>query len=150
MPRREPLRPKRAWMPLEETSAILKLWTREGVLAVIEAAAEDGGEDVAMLKLWWKQAMARPLLLVTAFMGDVIVEPPPRGGWFAPHLGPADYMDFLPPITWTTSGHVGFLNEALYQLMLYQAQMYYCLPPYNEIEIAHRCVADFFFVFIDR
>ena len=144
MPRRGPLRPKRAWVPLEA-----KLWTREGVLAVIEAAAEDGGEDAAMLKLWWKQAMARPLLLVTAFMGDVIVEPPPRGGWFAPHLGPADYMDFRAE-DGAIDSYVGFLNEALYQLMLNQAQMYYCLPPYNEIEIAHRCLADIFFVFIDR
>ncbi len=41
--------------------------------------------------------------------------------------------------------YVGFLNEALYQLMLCQAEMYYFLPTYNEIETAYRCMAEFFF-----
>ena len=100
-----------------------------------------------MLNLSWQQAMARPLELVGAFLGDVD-ESPPIGGWFAPQLGPADYMRFLEPPPCV--GWFDFLNSALYQRMLNQAELYYYLPPYNDLEIAHRCVADFLFVFINR
>ena len=96
-------------------------WTRESVLAMVQAAAEHGGENAGMLNLWWQQAMARPLVLVGAFLGDVD-ESPPIGGWFAPQLGPADYMRFLEPPPCV--GWFDFLNSALYQRMLNEAELY--------------------------
>ena len=122
-------------------------WTLESVREVVDSACAGDEEAFNLVSLFMDTAHARVLVLVKSFLGDEPASP-------AHCSTPTEYLSYV------SGGSIGepriqpdyveLLNNLLKDIVVNHPKLHYYLPPYTDEEKWKRCIADYFWVFIDR